>query len=228
MHNRSALWQRRKINHCDLAHGRVEIKPSHVENRLSVTPPVASRAPSPHTITCKPPLHIQTASELLGAPWWTGLLVCRCCALTLLYVTPFDQVAGKLEWGEGVCHLWASDHDMPVHMSFVSGVFIVTQGSYCKTCIFRQPKARGWHFCSAAGFHFIEGLAASLFCSLSLEKILFWCGSFLLCSTFSNFNYNFMKYFYTRLSETTGVSWGTISGITYTKRKLLHQRMGMF
>ncbi len=87
MHNRSALWQRRKINHCDLAHGRVEIKPSHVENRLSVTPPVASRAPSPHTITCKPPLHIQTASELLGAPWWTGLLVCRCCALTLLYVT---------------------------------------------------------------------------------------------------------------------------------------------
>lgn len=68
MHNRSALWQRRKINHCDLAHGRVEIKPSHVENRLSVTPPVASRAPSPHTITWSLPVRIQTASRAPGSP----------------------------------------------------------------------------------------------------------------------------------------------------------------
>lgn len=146
MHNRSALWQRRKINHCDLTHGRVEIKPSHVENRLSVTPPVASRAPSPHTITCKRPLRIQKASELLGALWWTGLLVCHCCVLTLLYVTPFDQVEGKFEWGEGVCHLWASDHDMPVHMSFVSWGFIVTLGSHCKTCIFSPAKSQRLEF----------------------------------------------------------------------------------
>lgn len=180
MHNRSALWQRRKINHYDLAHGRVEIKPSHVENRLSVTPPVASRAPSPHTITCKSPLRIQTASELLGALWWTGLLVCRCCVPTLLYVTPFDQVEGKLEWGEGVCHLWASDHDMPVHMSFVSWVFIVTLVSYCKTCIFSPAKSQRLEFMLSCGDSLFWGPHSIAI----LKHHLFCCGSFLLCSTF--------------------------------------------
>lgn len=41
MHNRGTSWQRREINPSDLEHSRAEIKPSHVENRLAVTLPIA-------------------------------------------------------------------------------------------------------------------------------------------------------------------------------------------
>lgn len=56
----------RGINQSDLAHGGVQIKRSHVENRLAVTPPIAKQAPSTHTITCEARCQTLTPSLLLG------------------------------------------------------------------------------------------------------------------------------------------------------------------
>lgn len=58
----------RGINQSDLARGGVQIKRSHVENRLAVTLPIAKQAASTHThtITHEARRQTLTPSPLLG------------------------------------------------------------------------------------------------------------------------------------------------------------------